>query len=86
MAGPDDIVLLRVGCGKAEKVPIALLSESAERPESLAAEALFALLVDHDDTLAGIGDFASRDQARGTSADHNYLRIVNHCIPRSLND
>ena len=83
MAGPDDIVLLRVGCGKAEKVPVALLSESAERPESLAAEALFALLVDHDGAFAGIGDFAGRDQARGTSADHNGVRVV---IARSLND
>src|SRR4029453_8135919 len=30
--------------------------QAAERPESLAAEALFALLIDHDDALAGVGN------------------------------
>ena len=49
--------------------------QSAERPESLAAEALFALLVDHDDALAGVGDFGCRDEAREAPADHDYIRI-----------
>src|ERR1700733_10553831 len=31
--------------------------QTAERPERLAAEALLAFLIDHDDTLAGVGDF-----------------------------
>ena len=38
--------------------------QAAERPERLAAEALFALLVDHDDAFAGVGDFGCRDEAR----------------------
>ena len=61
--------------------------QSAERPEGLAAEALLALLVDHDDALAGIGDFGRGDQARQPAADHNYVRIVSHCVfPDSPND
>jgi hypothetical protein len=54
--------------------------QSAERPESLAAEALFALLVDHDDALAGLGDFGCGDEARQSAADHDYVRIVSHFV------
>ena len=55
-------------------------NKSAERPEGLAAEALFAFLVDHDDAFAGIGDFGCRDEARKASADHDYVRILCHCV------
>ena len=41
--------------------------QSAERPEGLAAEALLAFLVDHDDALAGVGDFGRGDEARETA-------------------
>ena len=54
--------------------------QSAERPEGLAAEALFAFLVDHDDALAGVGDFGRGDEAREAPADHDYVRIVCHRI------
>ena len=58
--------------------------QSAERPERLAAEALFAFLVDHDDAFAGVGDFGRGDQARQPAADHDYVRILSHRIlPRS---
>ena len=50
--------------------------QSAERPERLAAEALFAFLVDHDDAFAGVGDFGRRDEAREAPADHDYVRIL----------
>ena len=59
--------------------------QSAERPERLAAEALFALLVDHDDALAGVGDFGCGDEAREAAADHDYIRIICHrVIPPAL--
>ncbi len=54
--------------------------QPAERPEGLAAEALFALLIDHDDALAGIGNLRRGDQAREAPADHNYVRIACHRI------
>ncbi len=61
--------------------------QSAERPEGLAAKALFALLVDHDDALAGVGDFGGGDEARQPRADHDYIRIIGHCVsPGSEND
>ena len=61
--------------------------QSAERPERLAAEALLALLVDHDDALAGVGDFGRGDEAREAPADHDYVRIVSHrVLPRAFAD
>ena len=61
--------------------------KSAERPERLAAEALFAFLVDHDDALAGVGDLCCRYEAGEAPADHDYIRIVSHCvIPPVLRD
>src|SRR6202158_850204 len=59
--------------------------QAAERPEGLAAEVLFALLVDHDDALAGVGDFSCGDEARQPAADHDYVCIACHrIIPRVL--
>ena len=52
--------------------------QAAERPEGLAAEALFALLIDHDDALAGVGNLRRGNQARQARADHNYVRIACH--------
>ena len=61
--------------------------QSAERPEGLAAEALFALLVDHDDALAGVGDFGRGDEAGQPPADHDYVCIAcHHVIPRPFAD
>ncbi len=54
--------------------------QSAERPEGLAAKALFALLIDHDDAFAGLSDLGRCDQARQAPADHNYVRIACHCV------
>jgi hypothetical protein len=53
--------------------------QSAERPEGLAAEALFAFLIDHNDAFAGIGDLGRGNQARQTPTDHDYVRLVSHC-------
>jgi len=55
--------------------------QSAERPESLAAEALLALLIDHDDAFASFRNFRRRDEARKASADHNDVSILSHCLP-----
>ena len=52
--------------------------QSAERPEGLAAKALLAFLVDHDDALAGIGDFRRGNEAGETGSDHDYVCIVSH--------
>ena len=52
--------------------------QSAERPEGLAAEALLALLLDHDDASAGVGNFGRRDQAREPAADHNDISLIGH--------
>ena len=52
--------------------------QSAERPEGLAAEALFAFLVDHDDALAGIGNLGRGDKTRQAAADHDHVRIACH--------
>ncbi len=53
--------------------------QAAERPEGLAAEALFALLVDHDDAFSGVGDFGGGHQPGQTAADHDHIRIASHC-------
>src|SRR5436190_7255882 len=45
--------------------------KSAERPERLAAKALFAFLVQQNDAPAGVGDLGGRYQPRQTTADHN---------------
>src|SRR5882724_2711674 len=42
--------------------------QAAKRPEGLTAETLLGLLVDNDDTLAGVGDFAGGDKARQSRA------------------
>jgi rRNA pseudouridine-1189 N-methylase Emg1 (Nep1/Mra1 family) len=48
---------------------------------------LLAFLIDHDDALAGVGDFARGDKAGKTRADHDYVRILSHCLsPVSRND
>ena len=52
--------------------------QSAERPECLAAEALFALLIDHNDAFSGIGDLGGGDEPGEASADHDYVCIVSH--------
>ncbi len=55
--------------------------QSAERPERLTAEALLALLVDHDDFLAGVGDLGCGDEAGKTRAHHDHVRGNIHRIP-----
>jgi hypothetical protein len=58
--------------------------QAAERPEGLAAEALFTFLLDHDDAFAGIGNFGCGNEPRKAGADHDYVRIVSHrYFPRS---
>jgi hypothetical protein len=47
---------------------------------------LFALLLDHDDALAGVGDFGRGDEARQPPADHDYVRIDSHRVPPGLRD
>src|SRR4051794_19965005 len=55
--------------------------QAAERPERLAAEALLALLVDHDDVLAGVRNLGGCNEAGKTAADHNDIRLVGHWLP-----
>ena len=54
--------------------------QSAQRPESLAAEALFALLVDHDDAFTGVGDFGRGDETGQSPADHDHVCIACHHV------
>src|SRR4029078_4341595 len=55
--------------------------KAGERTEGLAAEALLAFLVDHDDALAGVGDFGCRDQPGQSAADHDYVCVLSHPRP-----
>src|SRR5689334_12880501 len=55
--------------------------QSAERPEGLAAQALFAFLVEQDDALAGIGDFGRGHQPRQPAADHDHVGISHRILP-----
>ncbi len=52
--------------------------QPAERPEGLAAETLFALLIDHDDAFTGVSNFGRGDETCETAADHDYVRIISH--------
>ena len=52
--------------------------EAAERPESLSAEALLALLVEDDDALAGIRDLRGGDEAGEPGADHDHVCVERH--------
>ncbi len=48
-------------------------------PNDLAADALFALVVDDDHALAGIGDLGRGDQPRQSGADHDDIGLLSHC-------
>src|SRR6516225_4150921 len=50
----------------------------AKRPKRLAAQVLFALLLDHDDAFAGIGNFGGRDEPRKAPADHDDVSLLSH--------
>ena len=52
--------------------------QSAERPESLAAKALFGLLVEQNDAFAGVGDFASGGEARESRANDDHIGVESH--------
>jgi len=54
--------------------------QPAERPERLPAEALLALLIDHDDAFAGVGNFRRGNEAREAPADHDYVCIISHRV------
>ena len=54
--------------------------QPAERPECLPAEALFALLIDHDDAFAGVGNFGRGNEACEAAADHDYVCIIGHRV------
>ena len=54
--------------------------QPAKRPEGLAAQALFALLVDHDDPFAGIGGLGGGHQSGQPAADHDHVRIISHRV------
>jgi hypothetical protein len=61
--------------------------QPAKRPERLAAKALLAFLVDHDDMPAGVGDLGRGDEAGEPPADYNYIRIVGHrALPGGFTD
>ena len=46
----------------------------------LAAEVLFALLINEDDAFAGVGNLRRGDKARQSAADHDYVCIARHRI------
>src|SRR5712672_822467 len=54
--------------------------QPAERPERLPAEALLALLIDHDDAFAGVGNFGRGDEAGEAPTDHDYVCIISHRV------
>jgi hypothetical protein len=41
---------------------------------------LLAFLIEHDDALAGVGDFGGGDEARQSPADHDHVRIIGHLV------
>ncbi len=55
--------------------------QSAERPERLAAERAFRLLIENDDLPARVGQFSRGDQTRKPGADHNGVCV--HARPRN---
>ena len=58
--------------------------QPAERPERLAAKALFAFLIDHDDALAGVRDLGRGDEAGEARADHDDVSFVCHRVSPGL--
>ena len=90
------VILVAVEAGRAEPVlqrevaavahaHAALLGgvdeeQSAERPERLAAERAFRLLIENDDLAARVGELGRRDQTRKPGADHNGVCV--HARPR----
>src|SRR6202163_1365650 len=54
--------------------------QPAERPEGLAAETLFALLIDHDDAFTCVGNFGRGEETDKTAAAHDYVRIISHGV------
>jgi hypothetical protein len=51
---------------------------AAERPERLAAERLFRLLIENDDRLARFGELSRCDQAGQTGPHDDHVGIVSH--------
>src|SRR6478609_1977367 len=49
-------------------------------PYTTLFRSLLAFLVDHDDALAGVGDFGCRDQPREPAADHDYVCVLGHRV------
>lgn len=58
--------------------------DAAKRPERLAAERLFRLLVDNYGLLAGLGQLGRRDEPGKAGADNDHIRIVSHFLPPAL--
>ena len=54
--------------------------QSTERPERLAAEILFAFLIEHDDALAGVGNFSRRDQGPQVPAPTTMTSVCSPAI------
>ncbi|GHJ20175.1 hypothetical protein TPA0909_17890 [Streptomyces albus] len=49
----------------------------------LAAEGLFAFLVEEDDVPSGVGEFGRRGQAREPGTDHDHIGVVRHAVTLS---
>ena len=52
--------------------------DAAERPERLAAERLFGLLIDNNDLFLCVDQFDCGDKAGKSGTDDNYVRIKGH--------
>ena len=58
--------------------------QTTQRPECLPTKVLFALLLDHDTSVASLGDFRGRDQPGEPATHHNHVRLLfHHALPRS---
>ena len=91
------VILIAVEAGRAEPIlqrkvarvahaHAALLGrvdeeQPAERPEGLAAERAFRLLIENDDLPARVGQLSRGDQTRKPGADHNGVCV--HARPRN---
>ena len=52
--------------------------QSAQRPESLAAQRLLGLLIENDDFSAGVDQLGRRDQPGKSGSDNDRVGVIGH--------
>ena len=52
--------------------------DAAERPERLAAERLFGLLIENDDLFSRVDQFRRGNETGKSGTDDNYVRVKGH--------